>query len=69
MWPLWMVASRTGRSPSEVLGIACTWCAYCVDEAVLIRVREAEIPEEAEAEREEEENELQARRARVGGRT
>lgn len=31
------VATRTGRAPSEVVAIGCTYCAYCFDEALLLR--------------------------------
>lgn len=31
------VASRSGRAPSELVGITCDWCAYCFDEALLLR--------------------------------
>ena len=31
------VAERTGRSPSEMFGIGCSWCAYCFDEALMYR--------------------------------
>jgi hypothetical protein len=60
------VASRTGRAPSELLGIGCRWCAYCVDEALMIRMDRSE---EAAAAEEAVEGDLAARRARLGSRT
>ena len=33
-----MAVSRLqGKPPSEVLGVGCPWCAYCLDEALLVR--------------------------------
>jgi hypothetical protein len=43
-----------GKPPSEVLGIGCEWCAYCLDEALVFRRlaatrrREKEQQEQAE---------------------
>ena len=31
------VARLRGIPPSELLGVGCEWCAYCLDEALLVR--------------------------------
>ena len=31
------MARLRGVPPSELLGIGCDWCAYCLDEALLVR--------------------------------
>ena len=31
------VAEQRGRAPSELMGITCEYCAYCFDEALIVR--------------------------------
>ncbi len=31
------VAEQRGKPPSELLGITCEFCAYCFDEALIVR--------------------------------
>ena len=31
------VARLRGIPPSELMGVGCDWCAYCLDEALLVR--------------------------------
>jgi len=49
------VARLRGIPPSELLGVGCEWCAYCLDEALLVREatrakRQIEAPEDAPSE-------------------
>ena len=32
------MADRAGVRPSDLLGIRCSWCAFCVDEALYARL-------------------------------
>lgn len=36
------VAKETNRAPSQVLGITCEYCAYCLDEALILRAHYAQ---------------------------
>ena len=48
------VAQATNRVPSELAGVRCTFCAYCVDESLVFleRKREADAIEQAQADAE-----------------
>lgn len=47
------VARLRGVAPSEVLRIGCDWCAYCLDEALLVRESARARKESAERKQEE----------------
>lgn len=61
------MARLRGVAPSEVLGVGCAWCAYCLDEALMVREgaharrRAEEAADEAARERRKIENLAAAR--------
>ena len=59
------VAETTGRAPSEMLGVTCSYCAYCLDEALVVRsmAQQDRLNREREAEME-----IEKRRAEMRGR-
>lgn len=55
--PLLMrVAELRGQAPSELLGITCDYCSYCLDEAALIVDAQARAANYEEMEREAEQD-------------
>lgn len=56
------VAERTGRAPSEMFKIGCSWCAYCFDEALMYR---AALRSEAEAKKAKEEADFEQLHAKT----
>ena len=55
------VARLRGVPPSELLGIGCDWCAYCFDEALLVREAARAKRESDEAAQDEAQPSPQAR--------
>lgn len=53
-------ARLRGVAPSEVLRIGCSWCAYCLDEALAAKANAAEM---VQAKRMEQANEAEAMKA------
>lgn len=45
------VAEQRGVPPSELLGITCEFCAYCFDEAMIVRRQVLEDEARKDAER------------------
>ena len=44
------VAEQRGKPPSELMGITCEFCAYCFDEALIVRRSVLQQQEERKAE-------------------
>lgn len=55
-------AERIGKTPSEVAGITCAYCAYCFDEALIAR---SVARENREIERRQAEQEIAQHGARM----
>jgi hypothetical protein len=47
------VARLRGKPPSELLRVGCEWCAYCLDESLLVREAREAKRQAAEAEAEQ----------------